>query len=110
MPTSEQYLRRRLSDTEGALRLQLEAIDREAARLHVPSTELRATDGSFLAAPVLVALAQVQLALLSHVEAGPCGDESMPGHPGTYRCARESGHAGQHTASDNLTRWDSSRG
>lgn len=73
MPTSEQYLLQRLRDTEQALRRQLEAIDRVAEGSGVPTHQLMTPDGGYVAAPVLVALANVQIALLAQPSVGTCG-------------------------------------
>lgn len=104
MPTND--LIERLRRTEAALLRTLDAMDRLAESVDAPPEQLLNPSGEYVVAPVLVALANVQIALLSRAEAGPCGAESWPGNPRAYRCALPNGHDGKHVADDNLTRWE----
>lgn len=99
-----------LQATRAALTRQLDTIDQLAIGSGVSREQLMDPSGAFMAAPVLVALANVQCALLDATPvvdvARACDNESAPGHPGTYRCTRSEGHEGSHRTTGTGVVWN----
>ena len=91
---------------------QRNAIEDEAKRLGCKLYQLRSNDGGFVAAPVLVALANVQTALLDVTPvvelAVQCGAKPPWATSRIYtdlRCVRADGHDARHRDNDG-DEWD----
>lgn len=104
MPTTTQTLISRLRDTEGALLRQLESIDDLARGAGLPPHQLLDVNGDLVASSVLVALANVQVALAHLQPAVPpkqCGLTRF--RDGRYPCVELLGHVGSHKDEDGET-------
>lgn len=85
-----------LEALKAALTRQLDTIDLHAQSVGVPREQLMTTNGGYVAAPVIVALANVEIALLAQPQAVRAGCETWS--PRSYVCTLDLGHDGPHIA------------
>jgi hypothetical protein len=77
---------------------QQRAIEAQAKRVGCSVFELQDTHGGFVLAPVLVALANVEVALQAHRHPATCGELPSWGH--TFPCVLLPGHPMPHADRD----------